>query len=192
VKQELSFLLSLMTLLMKTYSKYHVNRASTFKVLGNIKFHVKVASERGKNSELSFLLSRIALFMLMIYSKYEVNRTSTFKFICNIKFHVKAGDYWMPPMTLMPPPDYRIPLCLNAITGDTKRGITVKCHLDLRASSPSKSCCYKQYNLEVHEEILRNSKATVNIKFSWQTDKAIYMYRIFFGRPQDHKDIFVT
>jgi hypothetical protein len=41
VKQELSFLLSLMTLFMKMiYSKYQVNRTSTFKVIGNIKFHV--------------------------------------------------------------------------------------------------------------------------------------------------------
>jgi hypothetical protein len=78
------------------YSKYEVNRTSTFKVIGNIKFHVKVAFERGITKkilelELSFLSSQMALFVLMIYSKYEVNRTSTFKVIDNIKFQVKVG-----------------------------------------------------------------------------------------------------
>ena len=97
VKEELSFLLSQIALLTSMlYSKYEVNRKSTFKVIGNIKFHVKVAFERDithkiVKEELSFLLSRIALFTSMLYSKYEVNRKSTFKVIGHIKFHVQAG-----------------------------------------------------------------------------------------------------
>jgi hypothetical protein len=79
VIQELSFLLSPMALFMQMiYSKYKVNRTSTFKVtcIDNIKFQVKVAFERGTNKkigkqELSFLLSRMA--------------------IDNIKFHFKIG-----------------------------------------------------------------------------------------------------
>jgi hypothetical protein len=51
----------LLFMMMMIYSKYEVNRTSTFKVIGNIKFHVKVAFEKGHNSkivkqELSFLL----------------------------------------------------------------------------------------------------------------------------------------
>ena len=95
-KLELSFLWSQMALFMlMIYSKYEVNRTISFKVIGHIKFHVKVAFERGITQELwklelSFLWSQMALFMLMIYSKYEVNRTSSFKVIGNIKFHVKV------------------------------------------------------------------------------------------------------
>jgi hypothetical protein len=48
VKEELSFLLSRVVLFKSMlYSMYEVNRKSTFKVIGNIKFHVKVAFERG-------------------------------------------------------------------------------------------------------------------------------------------------
>jgi hypothetical protein len=73
-----------------------VNRTSTFKVIGNIKFQVKVPFERGITKkilklELSFLSSQMALFVLMIYSKYEVKMSSTFKVIGNIKFQVKVG-----------------------------------------------------------------------------------------------------
>jgi hypothetical protein len=34
------------------YSKYEVNRTSTLKVIGNIKFHVIVTTERGKTKKI--------------------------------------------------------------------------------------------------------------------------------------------
>ena len=90
-------MLSEMALLMLIiYSNYEVNRTSTFKIIGHIKFHVKVAFERGITQkllklELSFLSSQMALFLLKKYYKYELNRTSSFKVIGHIKFHIKVA-----------------------------------------------------------------------------------------------------